>query len=316
LKVLISPNEALLNKTLLRWGHEVTIVSNGDEALHQLQQQDPPDLAILNSGMEGLRGVELCERLRGNEIERYIYLILLMEKSPQDDLLEAFENGADDYLLKPFDGYELRAKLIVAKRILALQDRLFAMRDELLVQATHDSLTGIWNRRASMEALARELSRASRERKSVGLMLADLDHFKQINDTYGHPAGDCVLQTVAGLIKGALRDYDTVGRYGGEEFLIISPGCDESALFRRGEHLRKAISRQSIATPEGDIPVSLSLGAVVSDGSVSQAQMLKFADEALYRAKRAGRDRVEMAQGMVCDTAHSPFASAPVSKRR
>jgi len=296
LKVLISPNEALLNKTLLRWGHEVTIVSNGDEALHQLQQQDPPDLAILNSGMEGLRGVELCERLRGNEIERYIYLILLMEKSPQDDLLEAFENGADDYLLKPFDGYELRAKLIVAKRILALQDRLFAMRDELLVQATHDSLTGIWNRRASMEALARELSRASREKKSVGLMLADLDHFKQINDTYGHPAGDHVLQAVAGKLTTALRSYDTVGRYGGEEFLIVSPGCEETALARRAESVRASIASEPVVTHEAVIPVSLSIGIAVASAAVTPDRLLKSADEALYRAKRAGRNRVEVAE--------------------
>jgi two-component system cell cycle response regulator len=237
----------------------------------------------------------LCQRLRAAAAEPYIYVILLMEKSQEDDLLEAFEQGADDYLVRPFDGYELRAKLVVAKRILGLQERLLCMRDELMVQATHDSLTGLWNRKASMDTLVRELSRAARENRTIGLLLADLDHFKQINDTYGHLAGDRVLQTVAMRLKSALRTYDTIGRYGGEEFLIICPGCDERALLRRGEHLRTALAREPVVTPEGNIPVSLSLGAAVSNGSIPQGEMLKLADEALYRAKRAGRNRVEMA---------------------
>ena len=222
-------------------------------------------------------------------------MILLMEKSQKDDLLEAFEQGADDYLVKPFDGYELRAKLLVANRILGLQDRLISMRDELQIQATHDSLTGLWNRKATMDALARELVRASREKKPVGLMLADLDHFKQINDTYGHMAGDRVLQEVSTKLKGALRSYDTVGRYGGEEFLIISPGCDETATLRRAEHIRASIASAPVVTPEGNISLSLSMGAAVALGTIPQDQILKSADEALYRAKRAGRNRVEFA---------------------
>jgi two-component system cell cycle response regulator len=294
-KVLINSREGSLGKTLARWGYEVTEAEDGNEALRLLTQKNAAPLAILSGKMNGLRGAELCQRLRAAAAEPYIYVILLMEKSQGDDLLEAFEQGADDYLVKPFDGYELRAKLLVAKRILGLQDRLISMRDELLVQATHDSLTGLWNRKASMDTLARELSRAGRENRRVGLLLADLDHFKQINDTYGHLAGDRVLQTVAMRLKSALRTYDTIGRYGGEEFLIICPGCDEAALLRRGEHLRTALASEPVVTPEGNIPVSLSLGAAVSSGSFLQAEMLKLADEALYRAKRAGRNRVEMA---------------------
>jgi diguanylate cyclase (GGDEF)-like protein len=183
----------------------------------------------------------------------------------------------------------------VAKRILGLQDRLISMRDELQVQATHDALTGLWNRRASMAALERELARASRDKKTVGLMLADLDHFKQINDTYGHLAGDKVLQAVAAKLKSALRSYDTIGRYGGEEFLVVSPGCDEETILRRAEHLRASIASEPVITPEGNISVSLSLGAAVSAGATPQDQFLKSADEALYRAKRSGRNRVELA---------------------
>lgn len=301
MKVLIHTGEHLLKKNLTRWGYEVLSASDGNDALALLTQTDHPKLAILNYEMDGLCGADLCRRLRADSIDPYTYMILLMEKSQKDDLLEAFEQGADDYLVKPFDGYELRAKLLVAKRILGLQDRLIAMRDELQEQATHDALTGLWNRRASMAALDRELTRASREKKTVGLMLADLDHFKNINDTYGHLAGDKVLQAVATRIKGALRSYDTVGRYGGEEFLIISPGCDAAALLRRAEHLRTSIAGEPVRTPEGDISLSLSLGAAVSGGATLRDQFLKAADEALYRAKRGGRNRVELARGLEAD---------------
>lgn len=294
MRVLISSGEGALKKTLARWNHEVLEALDGNEALQLLTGPNPYTLAILDARMDGLRGADLCRRLRAEAAEPYIYVLMLMEKSQEDDLLEAFEAGADDYLVKPFDGYELRAKLLVAKRILELQERLIGMRDELAVQATHDSLTGLWNRRASLDTLARELSRASREKKNVGLILADLDHFKQINDTYGHLAGDQVLQTVAQRLKGALRTYDTVGRYGGEEFLMIFPGCDEEALLRRAEHLRASVDREPVRTPEAEIAVSVSLGATVAYGSAAQDQILRSADEALYRAKRAGRNRVEL----------------------
>lgn len=295
MKVLISSGEGSLGKTLARWGYEVSEVSEGDEALRQLLQDNPPKLAILGE-LSGLRGPELCQRLRADAAEPYIYVILLTNKSQGDDLLEAFEHGADDYLAKPFDGYELRAKLIVAKRILALQDRLISMRDELQIQATHDSLTGLWNRKAAMDALTRELVRAEREKKTVGLMLADLDHFKQINDTYGHLAGDRVLQAIAAKLKSVLRSYDTIGRYGGEEFLIVCPGCDEAAILRRAEHIRTSVQAEPVSTPEATIPISLSIGAVVASGSMQQNNLLKSADEALYRAKRAGRNRAELAR--------------------
>jgi diguanylate cyclase (GGDEF)-like protein len=295
MKVLISSGEQLLNKTLARWGYQPAVAADGREALRSLSEKNPPALAILNYEMDGLRGDDLCRRLRSLARERYVYVILLMEKAQQDDLLEALEDGADDYLVKPFDAYELRCKLLVAKRILGLQDRLFSLRDELLVQATHDSLTGLWNRKAALDALARELARGAREERPLGLLLADLDHFKHINDTYGHLAGDCVLQTVAARLKATMRNYDTVGRYGGEEFLIISPGCDQATLLRRAEDLRAAVAGAPVEIPDGNISVSLSLGAAVALGALSQNQILKTADEALYRAKNAGRNRVELA---------------------
>jgi two-component system cell cycle response regulator len=295
MKVVINAGEPLLEKTLTRWGYDVRVAEGGQQALDLLTQEDPATLAILNSEMSGLRGAEMCRRLRAESGDQYVYVILLSEKSEGDDLLEAFEEGADDYITKPYDGYALRAKLLVAKRILSLQERLLRMRDELLVQATRDSLTGLWNRRATMESLERELSRGQREKRPVSLMLADIDHFKQINDTYGHLAGDSVLQTVATRLKNAMRTYDTVGRYGGEEFLIISPGCEGDALLRRAEHLRSSIAQERVVTSEGSIAVTLSVGAVVAATELPQDQLIKAADEALYRAKRSGRNRVELA---------------------
>ncbi len=296
MKVVINSGEPLLEKTLTRWGYDVWAAENGQQAMELLTQENPATLVILSSESEGLRGAELCRRLRTQSRDQYIYVILLIEKLQGDDLLEAFEQGADDYLTKPYDGYELRAKLLVAKRILSLQERLLSMRDELLVQATHDALTGLWNRRATMESLGRELARSKREGRPVGLLLADIDHFKKINDTYGHLAGDCVLQTVATRLKNAMRTYDTVGRYGGEEFLIVSPGCDEAALMRRAEHLREAIAAGPVVTREGNISVTLSLGAAVATTELPQDQFIKAADEALYRAKRGGRNRSELAE--------------------
>ena len=298
MKVVINSGEPLLEKTLARWGYEVMAAEDSQRAVELLTRKNSANLAILNSDADGMRAAELCRLLRAGSGDQYIYVILLIEKSQGDDLLEAFEQGADDYLAKPYDGYELRAKLLVAKRILALQERLLGMRDELLVQATHDSLTGLWNRRAAMDALGRELARSQREKRPVGLLLADIDHFKKINDTYGHLAGDHVLQTVATRLKSAMRAYDTVGRYGGEEFLIVSPGCDEKAILRRAENLRRTIASEPIITQEGSISVSLSLGAAVAVTEVPQDQLIKAADEALYRAKRGGRNRSELAEAI------------------
>jgi diguanylate cyclase (GGDEF)-like protein len=297
MKILLSAGERLLSGTLSRWGYEVVVASDGAEALNLLRGEDAPKLAILDWEMDAMRGPEVCKSLRQNQIEPYVYLIFLTEKSQKDDLLEAFEFGADDYLVKPFDGYELRAKLIVAKRILELQDRLVSMRENLRAQATHDFLTGLWNRQASLEALAYEISRAHREKKPTGLIMADLDYFKQINDTYGHPAGDTVLKAVGAMLQGAMRSYDTVGRYGGEEFVIVAPGCNAVTIMNRAEELRARVSREEIQTSEGIIHVTMSIGALSISGTskMDAESALKAVDDALYRAKHGGRNRCEFA---------------------
>lgn len=298
MKVLISAGERFLKNTLIRFGYEVVPATDGNEALELVLAQNGPKLAILDWEMEGLSGTDLCKRLRTGSIEPYIYTILMTEKSQKDELLDVFECGADDYLAKPLDGYELRAKLIVAKRILDLQDRLVAMREDLRTRATHDSLTGLWNRQATLDSLAREMDRVKREKKPCGLILADVDHFKHINDCFGHEAGDDVLKEIATNMKDAVRPYDIVGRYGGEEFLIVAPGCNSQTIVDRAEELRTRIENKSIRTASGCISITISMGAIAFEPGSDHTfkTLIKSADEALYHAKRGGRNRVELAR--------------------
>jgi diguanylate cyclase (GGDEF)-like protein len=226
-----------------------------------------------------------------------MYLLLLTARSQKDDLVRGLESGADDYLTKPFDAQELRARLHVGKRILELQDNLIAAREKLLYQATHDALTGISNRGVSLDALRRERSRQTRESGFFAIILLDIDHFKYVNDTYGHPAGDAVLTEAAQRIKSCIRPYDTLGRYGGEEFLIVLPTADGPGAACVAERIREAFESQPIVTERHKIAITASLGIAASGGrnTFDAESLLQMADEALYRAKQTGRNRVELA---------------------
>ena len=298
MNILVNTSERLLKSTLEKWGHDVVTVNTGEDAITLLQRQGSPNLVILQTEMHGCSGLEVCRRIRDGSIEPYKYFILLTADIDvqKDDLLEAFEYGADDYLIKPFDGYELRAKLLVAKRILDLQDRLVGMREELRAQASHDALTGIWNRRAMMESLAAELDRARRDKTSVGVAIIDIDNFKCVNDTYGHQMGDEVLREVANILKASIRPYDLAGRFGGEEFMVILPGCFQNAIRERLETIRESVAAEVFATSEGTIHLTVSIGAATTTSRVTPAKIIKAADEALYRAKNAGRNCVEIAE--------------------
>jgi diguanylate cyclase (GGDEF)-like protein len=287
----------VLETLLKKWGHEIVVAKDGLEAVRLLESREAPRLAVLDWMMPGLEGVQVCQRIRQDATRPYMYLLLLTARSQKDDLVRGLESGADDYLTKPFDAQELRARLHVGKRILELQDNLIAAREKLLYQATHDALTGISNRGVCLDALRRERSRQTRESGSFAISLLDIDHFKYVNDTYGHLAGDAVLTEAAQRIKNCIRPYDTLGRYGGEEFLIVLPMADAPGAVCVAERIREAFEAQPVVTEREKISITVSLGVAVSEGqnSFDAESLLQMADEALYRAKQTGRNRVELA---------------------
>ena len=274
---------------LTDWGLDHVAVGSGTEAVKLLESADPPTMALLDWLLPGLDGIDICRRIRKLGNGSYIYTVMLTSKNRKQDLLMAMEAGADDYLSKPVDPSELRARVMAGKRILELQQSLrFA--------ATHDFLTGLLNRSEILAALQREFSRSGREGKSATVILADIDHFKRVNDSLGHAAGDEVLKEVARRMKSDLRPYDVVGRYGGEEFLIILPGCDLPNGVRRAEQIRNQIANEPVHTPSGAVSATISMGVTVTafGPDLTGADILQQADVSLYKAKNNGRNRTEV----------------------
>jgi two-component system, cell cycle response regulator len=274
---------------LKTWNLEFTTANNGADAWRVLQGPDPPGLLLLDWMLPEIDGIELCRRIRtlgGNGI--YIYTVMLTAKDRKSHLLTAMAAGADDYLGKPVDPSELKARILVGKRILELQQSLrFA--------ATHDFLTKLFNREEILACLKREMARSEREQKPTTIILADLDHFKSVNDSLGHAAGDTVLKEVSERLRADLRSYDLVGRYGGEEFLLILPNCNLSTGLRRADEIRGYVSKAPVITTFAKVPITVSMGVTATDlGKSATAELLlQHADSALYRAKQKGRNRVE-----------------------
>ena len=299
MRILIAEDDPVscrvLEAFLIKWGYEVIVARNGAEAWDELQKQDSPKLAILDWMMPGMDGVQVCRKIREETERPYVYILMLTAKDRKQHILEGIEAGADEYLTKPFQAHELRAQLYAGRRILDLQETLIRTREELRVQATHDPLTGLCNHGEILSRMRIELERAQRQATPVGVVMADLDHFKRINDTYGHPAGDAVLREVARRLRTVVRPYDSVGRYGGEEFMVVVPGCDAAGALVQAERLRISVREEPIPLAEGGIRATLSLGVAAVDNPQASdwEPLLRTADAALYRAKAAGRDRAE-----------------------
>jgi diguanylate cyclase (GGDEF)-like protein len=290
MKILIADDQvhlgALLKEQVRPWGYEPVVVHDGLSAVEEMSQPGGPRLALVDWAMPGLNGIEVCRRVREGEEGAYAYLILVTGQGGREQLLEGLAAGADEFLPKPVDAAELRVRLAAGRRLVELQEQLRHL-------ATRDTLTGMWNRAAILGRLEQELARGKREGHPVGVVLADLDHFKRINDTYGHQAGDKALRQASDRMRGSLRSYDDVGRYGGEEFLIVLPGCDQAATLSLAERLRHSIETAPVELESGSVPITLSLGVSVwGGGPIDPDTLLRAADAGLYAAKRGGRNRV------------------------
>ena len=302
MKILIAEDDPafgkLLEDLLITWGYEVVTTRDGNDAWEALRGEDAPSLAILDWLMPGMDGVEICRQVRKEVQEHYTYLILLTSQQRDEDLLTGMEAGADDYLTKPFKHHELRVRLRAGRRIIELQNELLAAREILRHKASHDSLTGLWNHEEILGIFRQELARGERGGDCVSVIMADLDNFKKINDSFGHMVGDEVLRLAVQRMHTMVRPYDFIGRYGGEEFLFVLPGCCGECTVAFAERVRLCICSDAIDTSQGRIPVSISLGVASSDGVNGEwdaDSLVKAADAALYRAKENGRNRVEVA---------------------
>jgi diguanylate cyclase (GGDEF)-like protein len=282
---------------LLRVGYEVVAVVNGRQAVENLTGPDMPRLVLLDWMMPELDGPGVCREIRNRRDQSYVYMILLTSRESKEDVIAGLESGADDYLIKPFIADELKARLRVGERILHLEDRLVEAREQMRFKATHDHLTSLWNRGVIVDLLGRELTRSQRENVCTALILGDLDHFKNINDRYSHLVGDQVLREVARRLLHSVRSYDFVGRYGGEEFLIVLNNCRPDSALARAEEIRKSICTRPVQTDVGPLEVTMSSGLLRSTdwGHRPAEDLIHEADSALYAAKTAGRNRVQVA---------------------
>ncbi|HUI40956.1 MAG TPA: diguanylate cyclase [Terriglobia bacterium] len=307
IRVLVAEDDPvslrLVETKLKKWGYQVVPARDGTAAMEALSGDDPPQLAILDWMMPRKDGLTVCRELRAQAERPYIYILLLTAKTQQKDLLEGLGAGADDYLTKPFSSDELKARLFAGERILGFQRQLVEAREALRAQAIRDVLTGLFNRRYLEEALARELRRAAHGSTPLTVLMFDLDHFKNFNDTHGHGAGDDLLKHLGALIEARTRRGDVSCRYGGEEFVLIMPGATADVGRRRGDDFRQVICEARVehqGKPLGPISVSVGVASFPEHGT-TPAELLQAADDALYRAKAAGRN---------CVVVHNPATPA------
>jgi diguanylate cyclase (GGDEF)-like protein len=283
----------MLKGLLECWGYEVVLASNGYEARDIVDSDDAPRLAILNCFMPGLGGLELCELIRSRK-QPYVYTILLSAADQESDVLVGFELGADDYLCKPFKEPELRARLNVGERIIRSHEELIEAHEAMRFEASRDTLLPLWNRKAIMDLLNTELSRAKRLQTPLSVFFTDLDLFKLVNDRYGHLVGDEVLRSVAEKVSCTVREYDHVGRCGGEEFLVVLPDCTSEAAREVAERVRMCVAAEAIVIGSTKVNITISIGVSQWHPGQGIRDLIHQADVALYRAKQGGRNRVDV----------------------
>lgn len=287
----------LLEKTLAKAGYEAVSVKDGHEALASFRKRFFP-IVFTDWMMPEMDGLQLCRAIRKEVSIGYVFIFLLTAKNSKEDIVAGLEAGADDYLTKPFDRSELFARLKTAIRILELEKSLKEANEEIRVLSVTDTLTGCYNRTYMDEHLAKELKRAVRYNHPISLIMIDIDHFKEVNDTYGHLAGDQVLKALVETISRSTRaDVDWVARYGGEEFIAVFPETDFRRAEILAERLCREVSGRVIQFKENEIRVTASFGVTgfLSSPSVRDIPyetMISIADKSLYQAKQEGRNTV------------------------
>ncbi len=297
MKILIAEDDKvslrILEKHISGWGYDIIVAGNGEEALRKLRE-GAVRLAILDWMMPGINGLEICRFIRQDGGPKYIYIIMLTSRDSRQDIVEGLEAGADDYMAKPVNFLELRARIQTGRRVVELEDKLLESNRKMKELADRDNLTSLWNRANVFQFFEEELDRGRRESRPVSVIMIDIDNFKNINDTHGHLAGDIVLIEVAKRLERGVRPYDKAGRYGGDEMLLVLPGCGLAEAGGIGERLRTSISREKVRTPAGDLNVTVTLGCASSelDPDATAEALVAASDTALYKGKSQGRNRV------------------------
>lgn len=289
----------ILKTSLNRFGHEVIEAADG-EAAWEIIQESKPRFIITDWLMPRMDGLELIHNIRSASQKNYTYIIIISGKEDKNDVVTGLEAGADDYLVKPFDVLELRARVAIGVRILELETDLKIARDQMEAMAMHDYLTGLLSRRAIYTHLTGELDRALREKHPITVIMMDLDHFKSLNDQHGHLIGDQALCLASEQVMRNLRSYDWAGRWGGDEFLIVLPNTGAQDAQVISDRICTKINSLGIETPENNkIRISASLGVVThSVGNISIDQLIHQTDNALYAAKMEGRHCLHFAESM------------------
>ena len=284
-------NSRILEKNLLDWGYDVVLARHGEKAWQALQDQ-ALRLAILDWMMPGMDGPEICARIRRRKKYQYTYIILLSAKDRKRDIIAGLSSGADDYMTKPVNYLELRARLRTGRRIIDLEDKLLATQKQLRDLASRDSLTRLWNRAEILRFLDEEADRSRREKKSVGVIMIDIDFFKEINDRLGHDAGDQALLRVVHRVKRNVRSSDRVGRYGGDEIIVILPDCDAERIQKVAERLRRAVGGRPMKYDGRSQRATISVGCAAATETADPRTLIRRADAALLSAKGRGRNCV------------------------
>ncbi|WP_343562662.1 PleD family two-component system response regulator [Kiloniella sp. b19] len=293
-------NAGKIASELVEQEHTVSVVNNSEKAM-QIAKDQSFDLMIISLSLGGEDGLRLCSHFRASDDTRHVPILLVIEDENLDQLAKGLDIGVTDYLIKPVDLNELRARCKTQIKRRRYHDRLSTMLQQSVAMAYTDPLTGVFNRRYMNAHLDRSIMEIAQTAKPVSVLIFDIDHFKSVNDTYGHACGDDVLKELSGRVKGSMRDFDMLARYGGEEFVVVMPNTAEEQALSIAERVRKGVNNQDFrlasTTLAGEenlkLSVSVSVGVATTRNPMEMAdELLSRADRALYSAKNQGRNRV------------------------